>query len=204
MKASAKRFAALASFNLRAYLFESSLSYIGTFTQNFAPVVAGPHDQRKPNSAADHDRPPGRSVASARNVGRHDRRSFRQPAPPGVTTALNTLAAVGLGVIVATGRATVGTVCVFALVSGLLLVFERPPLQAILSQLALPRRHLERGRAERHGSAALASGRPATRRPHHRREGCRKVLFHQWRFVPDLRGVAPTAASARDAPPSTD
>jgi MFS family permease len=54
------------------------------------------------------------------------------------TTVINAVAAAGLGAVVASGHATVGIVYVFSLLSGLLLVLERPALQAFLSELASP------------------------------------------------------------------
>jgi MFS family permease len=134
----AKRIAALRSFNVRAYLLGSSLSYIGTFTQAFAqwwlvltlsgnrialPITIGL--QAAPLLLL--------GTWGGTIVDRFDNRRLL-----GVTTALNVMAAVGLGVIVAAGDATVVTVYAFSLLSGMLLVFERPALQAILSELAQP------------------------------------------------------------------
>ena len=133
-----KRVAALKSFNVRAYLLGSSLSYIGTFTQAFAqwwlvltlsgnrtalPITIGL--QAAPLLLL--------GTWGGTIVDRFDNRRLL-----GVTTVLNVLAAVGLGLIVAAGDATVGTVYLFSLLSGILLVFERPALQAILSELAQP------------------------------------------------------------------
>lgn len=133
-----RRIAALRSFNVRVYLLGSSLSYIGTFTQAFAqwwlvltisgnrtalPITIGL--QAAPLLLL--------GTWGGTIVDRFDNRRLL-----GVTTVLNVLAAVGLGVIVATGEATVWTVYLFSLLSGLLLVFERPALQAILSELAPP------------------------------------------------------------------
>lgn len=134
----AKRVAALKSFNVRAYLLGSSLSYIGTFTQAFAqwwlvltisgnrtalPITIGL--QAAPLLLL--------GTWGGTIVDRFDNRRLL-----GVTTVLNVMAAVGLGLVVAAGDATVGTVYLFSLLSGMLLVFERPALQAILSELAQP------------------------------------------------------------------
>ncbi|MCU1497632.1 MAG: transporter [Acidimicrobiales bacterium] len=133
-----KRVAALKSFNVRTYLLGSSLSYIGTFTQAFAqwwlvltisgnrtalPITIGL--QAAPLLLL--------GTWGGTIVDRFDNRRLL-----GVTTVLNVVAAVGLGVIVAGGGATVGTVYLFSLLSGMLLVFERPALQAILSELSQP------------------------------------------------------------------
>ena len=133
-----KRIAALKSFNVRAYLLGSSLSYIGTFTQAFAQwwlvlTISG-NRTALPITIGLQAAPLlllgtwGGSI-----VDRIDNRRLL-----GVTTILNVMAAVGLGLIVAAGEATVGIVYVFSLLSGMLLVFERPALQAILSELAQP------------------------------------------------------------------
>ncbi len=133
-----KRFALLRSFNVRGYLLGSSLSYIGTFTQSFAqwwlvltlsgnraalPITIGL--QAAPLLLL--------GTWGGTIVDRFDNRRLLV-----VVSLLNAAAAVGLGVIVAAGAATVGTVYVFSLVSGILLVFERPALQAILTELAQP------------------------------------------------------------------
>lgn len=134
----ARRIAALRSVNVRAYLLGSSLSYIGTFTQAFAQwwlvlTISG-NRTALPITIGLQAAPLlllgtwGGTV-----VDRFDNRRLL-----GVTTAVNLVAAVALGVIVAMGDATVGIVYAFSLVSGLLLVFERPALQAILSELAQP------------------------------------------------------------------
>ena len=132
------RVAALKSFNVRAYLMGSSLSYIGTFTQAFAqwwlvlslsdsraalPIVIGL--QAVPLLLL--------GTWGGTIVDRFDNRRLLV-----ATSLLNTAASVALGVIVASGNATVGTVYAFSLLSGILLVFERPALQAILSELARP------------------------------------------------------------------
>ncbi|MEO7369838.1 MAG: MFS transporter [Ilumatobacteraceae bacterium] len=133
-----KRIAALNSFNVRAYLMGSSLSYIGTFTQNFAQywlvlTISG-NRSALPITIGLQAAPLlllgtwGGTV-----VDRFDNRRLLT-----ITTLVNTLAAVALGVIVAGGDATVGIVYLFSLLSGVLLVFERPALQAILTELAQP------------------------------------------------------------------
>jgi MFS family permease len=134
----AKRIASLKSFNVRAYLLGSSLSYIGTFTQAFAQwwlvLTLSANKTALPITIGLQAAPLlllgtwGGTI-----VDRFDNRRLL-----GVTTLLNTVAAVGLGVIVASGRATVGIVYLFSLLTGILLVFERPALQAILSELAQP------------------------------------------------------------------
>jgi MFS family permease len=133
-----ERVAALKSFNVRSYLLGSSLWYIGTFTQGFAqwwlvltlsgnrtalPITIGL--QAVPLLLL--------GTWGGTVVDRFDNRRLL-----GVTTMLNMVAAIGLGVIVASGHTTVGIVYVFSLLSGMLLVFERPALQAILSELAQP------------------------------------------------------------------
>ena len=133
-----KRVAALRSFNVRSYLLGSSLSYIGTFTQGFAqwwlvltlsgnrtalPITIGL--QAVPLLLL--------GTWGGTIVDRFDNRRLL-----GITTMLNMVAAIGLGVIVASGHTTVGIVYVFSLLSGILLVFERPALQAIHSELAQP------------------------------------------------------------------
>jgi MFS family permease len=138
MSSVGKRVAALESFNVRAYLLGSSLSYIGTFTQSFAqwwlvlslsgsraalPIVIGL--QAVPLLLL--------GTWGGTIVDRFDNRRLLV-----MTSLLNTVASVALGMIVASGNATVGTVYAFSLLSGILLVFERPALQAILSELAQP------------------------------------------------------------------
>ena len=133
-----KRIAALKSFNVRAYLVGSSLSYIGTFTQNFAQywlvlTISG-NRTALPITIGLQAAPLllfgtwGGTI-----VDRFDNRRLLV-----ITTLLNTMAAVALGVVVAAGDATVGLVYLFSLLSGILLVFERPALQAILTELAQP------------------------------------------------------------------
>lgn len=130
------RLAALRSFNVRTYLAGSSMSYIGTFTQNFAQwwlvlTISG-------NRAALPITIGLQAVPllllgtwGGTIVDRLDNRRLLT-----VTTILNAAAAIALGVIVATGHATVSAVYLFSLLSGILLVLERPALQAILSELA--------------------------------------------------------------------
>ena len=133
-----RRVASLRSFNVRTYLAGSSLSYIGTFTQAFAqwwlvltisgnrtalPITIGL--QAAPLLLL--------GTWGGTIVDRFD--NLRLLA---ITTVLNMAAAIALGSIVATGGVTVSVVYVFSLLSGLLLVFERPALQAILTELARP------------------------------------------------------------------
>jgi MFS family permease len=130
------RIASLKTFNLRTYLLGSSLSYVGTFTQSFAQwwlvlTISG-NKSALPITIGLQAVPLlllgtwGGTV-----VDRFDNRRLLA-----ATTVLNTVAATGLGLVVATGHVTVGLVYVFSLLSGILLVFERPALQAILSELA--------------------------------------------------------------------
>ena len=134
----ARRVASLKSFNVRVYLLGSSLSYIGTFTQAFAQwwlvlTISG-NRTALPITIGLQAAPLlllgtwGGTV-----VDRFDNRRLLV-----VTTLVNVVAAVGLGLLVASGQATVATVYLFSLASGILLVFERPALQAILSELAKP------------------------------------------------------------------
>ena len=133
-----KRVAALQSFNVRAYLSGSSLSYIGTFTQAFAQwwlvLTLSGNRSALPITIGLQAAPLlllgtwGGTI-----VDRVDNRRLL-----GITTMLNMVAALALGVIVAAGDATVGIVYFFSLLSGILLVFERPALQAILTELAQP------------------------------------------------------------------
>ena len=134
----AKRVAALRSFNVRAYLLGSSLSYVGTRTQVFAQwwLVLNVSGSRSSLPIAI-----GLQAAPLLLLGtwagtivdRFDNRRLL-----GVTTVFNAVAAIGLGVVVATGEATLGILYAFSLASGVLLAFEGPALQAILSELAHP------------------------------------------------------------------
>lgn len=132
------RLAALRSFNVRTYLAGSAMSYIGTFTQSFAQwwlvlTISG-NRSALPVTIGLQAAPLlllggwGGTV-----VDRFDNRRLLA-----VTTMLNTVAAIALGVIVATGHASVAAVYLFSLLSGIVLVLERPALQAILSELATP------------------------------------------------------------------
>ena len=138
MNSVGRRVASLRSFNVRTYLAGSSLSYIGTFTQAFAqwwlvltisgnrtalPITIGL--QAAPLLLL--------GTWGGTIVDRFDNRRLLA-----ATTVLNMATAVALGSVVATGHATVGAVYLFSLLSGLLLVFERPALQAILTELARP------------------------------------------------------------------
>ncbi len=132
------RVAALRSFNVRAYLLGSSLSYIGTFTQAFAQwwlvlTISGNRSALPITIGLQAAPLLLLGTWGGTFVDRFDNRRLL-----GVTTVLNVLAAVGLGLIVSAGGATVGVVYLFSLLSGMLLVFERPALQAILSELAQP------------------------------------------------------------------
>ncbi len=133
-----KRVATLRSFNVRSYLLGSSVSYIGTRTQTFAqwwlvltissnkvalPITIGL--QAAPLLLL--------GTWAGTIVDRFDNRRLL-----GITTLLNIVAAIGLGVIVDAGQATVEVVYLFSLLSGILLAFEGPALQAILSELAQP------------------------------------------------------------------
>ncbi|MEP7053614.1 MAG: MFS transporter [Actinomycetota bacterium] len=133
-----KRVAALSSFNVRSYLLGSSLSYIGTRTQTFAqwwlvlsisgnrsalPITIGL--QAAPLLLL--------GTWAGTIVDRFDNRRLL-----GVTTLLNAVAAIGLGGMVAAGETTVDVVHLFSLLSGVLLAFEGPALQAILTELARP------------------------------------------------------------------
>ena len=132
------RLAALKSFNVRAYLLGSSLSYIGTFTQSFAQwwlvlTISGNRSALPITIGLQAVPLLLLGTWGGTIVDRFDNRRLL-----GITTLLNALAAVSLGVIVGSGHVTVAVVYLFSLLSGLLLVFERPALQAILSELARP------------------------------------------------------------------
>ena len=129
---------ALSGINIRLYLIGSSLSFIGSFVQNFAQwwLVLSITDNRSalPVTVGLQTLPIlllgtwGGSI-----VDRFDNRRLL-----GVTTILNTLTAVALGGLVVRGNVGVTTVYVFAVLTGLIAVFERPALQAIISEFARP------------------------------------------------------------------
>ena len=138
MTGSSKRVAALKSVNVRAYLLGSSLSYIGTFTQSFAQwwlvlTISGNRSALPITIGLQAVPLLLLGTWGGTIVDRFDNRRLL-----GITTLLNALAAVSLGAIVGSGHVTVEVVYLFSLLSGLLLVFERPALQAILSELARP------------------------------------------------------------------
>lgn len=124
--------------NIRLYLAGSALSFIGSFVQNFAQwwLVLSLTDNRAalPVTVGLQTLPIlllgtwGGSI-----VDRYDNRRLLV-----VTTILNTLTATGLGVLVVRGHVRVETVYVFAVLTGLIGVFERPALQAIISEFARP------------------------------------------------------------------
>lgn len=129
---------ALRGRNIRLYLAGSTVSIIGSFVHSFAlwwlvlsatdsrtalPVVVG--IQTAPILLLG---PWGGSV-----VDRVDNKRLLT-----VTTVVNTVLAVVLGVLAAAGSVGVLTAYVFAGVIGLLSVLERPALQAILSEYAQP------------------------------------------------------------------
>jgi MFS family permease len=132
------RIASLKTFNLRTYLIGSSLSYIGTFTQSFAQwwlvlTISGNRSALPITIGLQAVPLLLLGTWGGTVVDRFDNRRLLV-----ATTVLNAVAAAGLGLVVATGHASVGIVYVFSLLSGLVLVLERPALQAILSELAAP------------------------------------------------------------------
>ena len=129
---------ALRGGNIRIYLVGSSLSFIGSFIQSFAQwwLVLSITNSRSalPVTVGLQTLPIlllgtwGGSIAD-----RFDNRRLL-----GVTTILNTLTAAALGALVVGGNIGVITVYVFAVLTGLIAVFERPALQAIVSEFAGP------------------------------------------------------------------
>lgn len=135
---STSRFAALQGFNLRVFVVGSTLSYVGSFVQMFAQswlVLSITGDRASlPYSIGLSTLPLllfgtwGGSV-----VDRLDNRRLMM-----FTTTANATLALVLAVLVQRGQISVGAVYIVATVSGFVSVFERPAMQAVLSELAPP------------------------------------------------------------------
>ncbi len=128
----------LRSFNVRIYIAGSSLSYVGLYVQSFATwwLVLSITDNRSalPFTIGLQTVPLllfgtwGGSI-----IDRFDNRRLMT-----LTSLVNMTAAIALGLLVQHGHVTVATVYGFSVLAGFVSVFERPALQAIISELALP------------------------------------------------------------------
>ena len=128
----------LRSFNVRIYIAGSSLSYVGLYVQSFATwwLVLSITDSRAalPFTIGLQTVPLllfgtwGGSI-----IDRFDNRRLMT-----LTSAVNMTAAIALGLLVQHGHVAVVTVYGFSLVAGFVSVFERPALQAMISELARP------------------------------------------------------------------
>ncbi len=127
-----------ANFNVSTYVVGSAISMIGFFVQSFGQwiLVVNLSGNRTalPVTIALQTLPIlllgtwGGSI-----VDRFDNRRLMA-----LTTMLSTITAVWLGVLADRGEATVLIVNIFAVALGLISVFERPAMQAFLSELAGP------------------------------------------------------------------